>query len=157
MKKARRASLRPDLSGLIGSLNLICVSINSNFFILRVDSSIFSYSRSGGRYAFVCTALDGSACADYGLEIRELETGSGSDPTVKKVDNVCHVGAVHGGRLGDVELRLWYASRSLFRLDCFLWATDNGQLPTTSAGTVSELKVIIAAAKLRIRKLAYRV
>ncbi len=82
----------------------------------------------------VCSDLGGHVCGDYDLEVRQFSSGDSDgvgEPTA--VSRVCRVGEVHSGRFvpGDsllVRLRA-AAEAGKVRFRCFLWATEDGELP----------------------------
>ena len=75
---------------------------------------------------FVCAELGGDPCADYGLSLSH--NGVTAQP-------VCHQGQLHFGNLntGDyVDISLWYTASAFFGTNCYLWCTEDGNIPDSA-------------------------
>ena len=86
----------------------------------------------------ICNSLLGNPCGDYGLEV------SSSSAQASKV---CHRGEIVEGKLSYnqlLKLRLWYAQGAEFQLSCYLWCTDDGELPSEVDDVEIETDLIVA-------------
>lgn len=71
----------------------------------------------------ICGLLSGNPCGDY-----ELSLGQQGNQT----HSICYDGSLYSSNLHfmeTLELSLWRTPRADFKLSCFMWCTDHGQLP----------------------------
>jgi len=98
------------------------------------ESKVFvNRARSACRPSFLCSALSGNVCGDYGLKIFDGE-------------DVCFHGRLHRGAVlasgQSANVRLWRSGRAESgRVVCFLWCTKDGHLPRKEGSTASRAVV----------------
>ena len=90
----------------------------------------FDYHRSRScSGSLLCTVLSGNVCGDYGILISKNEDDS------NQMD-ICRSGFKHNISLdqGDeLQLDLWDNGRGSYDVNCFLWCTEDGELPSAAA------------------------
>ncbi|TRY78589.1 hypothetical protein TCAL_04995 [Tigriopus californicus] len=85
---------------------------------------------------FACQTLNGNPCGDYGLKIF----------TSNQNHSVCQAGDKFKDQLDFneiLQLRLWYMSEAQFDFKCFLWCTENGQLPEDKPSATVKKELIV--------------
>ena len=87
--------------------------------------------------SFVCETMTGNPCGDYGVKLAHRSSNQ----------SVCHAGHKYHGILKYNEvlnISVWHTDDAKFEASCFLWRTENGDLPNDISGTSVNLDLITA-------------
>ena len=84
---------------------------------------------------FLCSKLSGNPCGDYGIEV--------SDSLGSK--DVCLVGDLYKGQVERGEaftIKIWASDENDVDFNCFLYCTENGELPDLDPESVVDLEFV---------------
>lgn len=83
---------------------------------------------------FICTALDGNPCQDYGFELSHIRYSAGQTKADARPRSACKTGYLFRKWIAaqdHVEVKLWRTQAANFNTTCFFWclkATQSANL-----------------------------
>ena len=91
--------------------------------------------------------LEGEPCGEYALVVTQ--------PNEVEGQMLCHAGHEYTGQIGfnqEVELELWHshAADEDLEVSCFVWCTEDGELPQEPPATDISTDLIVAIVSKRV-------